>query len=105
MNGTARVIRVRSPLEATITARLGQRSAHTPARLPSKIAGRVLAAKMPVVSRVISWASGPTPPLLRPGLLPTPCWRSKSAASARGPELMSVVCAQFWAIRNTINTM
>ena len=54
MNGTARVIRVRSPLEATITARLGQRSAHTPARLPSKIAGRVLAAKMPVVSKVIS---------------------------------------------------
>ena len=51
------------------------------------------------------WASGPTPPLLRPGLLPTPCWRSKSAASASGPEVMSVVCAQFWAIRNTINTM
>ena len=45
-------------LLATITRRLGQRSAQTPATVPSSMAGMVLATKMPVASRVITWVRG-----------------------------------------------
>ena len=47
--------RARMALLATITRRLGQRSAQTPATVPSSMAGMVLATKMPVASRVITW--------------------------------------------------
>ena len=51
-NPTIRALRA---LEATITRRLGQRSAQTPATVPSTMAGMVLATKMPVASSVMTW--------------------------------------------------